>query len=143
VYVSLGTLFLSLFGKRENHKNKRRTEIMKLHISHVLTLSDEALAGIGCTKEYLREYLLRHQAQLSKDICDLMYLEQTLPDAHPDRQAVLLSRQEAFDLSEAVRARINTLPAPPERRPTRLTRAAIRHLVQEQESKANGTSHGN
>ena len=116
---------------------------MKLHISHVLTLSDEALAGIGCTKEYLREYLLRHQVRLSRDISDLYYLEQALPDTHPDREAVLLSRQEAIDLAEAVRERINTLPAPPERRPTRLTRAAILRLVQEQENRNNGDSHGN
>lgn len=116
---------------------------MKLHISHVLTLSDEALAGIGCTKEYLREYLIRHQVQLSRNISDLYYLEQTLPDTHPDREAVLLSKQEAIDLVEAVRERINTLPAPPERRPTRLTRAAILRLVQEQESKNHGASHSN
>lgn len=115
---------------------------MKLHISHVLTLSDEALTGIGCTKEYLREYLVGHQVRLSQNISDLYYLEQTLPDTHPDRQAVLLSIKEAVGLAEAVRARINTLPAP-ERRPTRLTRAAVRRLVQEQESKQNGTSHSN
>lgn len=116
---------------------------MRLPLQHVLTLSDEVLASIGCTKEYLREYLIRHQVRLSRHISDLYYLEQTLPDTHPDREAVLLSRQEAISLVGAVRERINTLPAPPERRPTRLTRAAILRLVQEQESKNNGASHSN
>ena len=115
---------------------------MRLPLQHVLTLSDEVLASIGCTKEYLREYLIRHQVRLSQNISDLYYLEQTLPDTHPDRQAVLLSKQEAVALHTAVRERIKNLPEP-ERRPIRLTRAAVRRLVQAQESKTNGTSHGN
>lgn len=111
---------------------------MKLHISHVLTLSDEALAGIGCTKEYLREYFTRQEIGIMQELRDIRYLQRALPTADTRRPELDQRHVELSSLHAAIVARINSLPpVQPINRP--LTRASIRRMV---ETYQNGTSHG-